>query len=271
MTETELQSLAVGEGKEKRRIAVLRRNGRSPGVVSPGVFWLGGFKSDMRGSKAEALDAWAAQSGRAATRFDYSGHGQSEGVFRDGTISRWLEEALAVFEAFTEGPQIVVGSSMGGWIALLLAKALAERGETDRLQGMVLIAPAMDMTKTLMSDHFGEAEWGQMAEKGFIEQPSDYAAEPYILTRELIEDGEKHLFGDDPIEIGCPVHILQGMRDTDVPWRHAEALLDRLCYDDAILTLVRDGDHRLSRPQDLARLVAAVETMAAEAVPGRGL
>ncbi|MCF1505053.1 alpha/beta hydrolase [Afifella sp. H1R] len=270
MTETDLQSLAVGEGEEKRRIAVLRRNGRSSGVRAPGVFWLGGFRSDMRGSKAEALDAWAAQHGHAATRFDYSGHGESGGAFRDGTISRWLEEALAVFEALTEGPQIVVGSSMGGWIALLLAKALAERGETDRLHGMVLIAPAVDMTKALMSDHFGEAERAQMAEKGFIEQPSDYADEPYILTRELIEDGEKHLFAAEPIEIGCPVHILQGMRDTDVPWRHAEALLDRLCYDDAILTLVRDGDHRLSRPQDLARLVAAVEAMAAEQASGKG-
>ncbi|WP_051630383.1 alpha/beta hydrolase [Afifella pfennigii] len=253
----QLQKITVGSGADARQIAVLARQGRAPGV-----FWLGGFKSDMQGSKAEALDAFAAATGHAATRFDYSGHGRSGGDFLDGTISRWLEEALAVFDAFAQGPQILVGSSMGGWLALLLAKALRERGEAGRLAGLILIAPAVDMTKALMSDHFGDAEWAEMERTGRVTQPSDYSEEPYVLTKALIEDGAKHLFGEAPIETGCKVHIIQGMEDTDVPYSHAEKLADRLCFDDVVLTLVRDGDHRLSRPQDLERLCAALAKMA---------
>jgi len=258
----DLQSIAVGEGGATRDIAVLARPG-----AEPGIFWLGGFKSDMEGSKAEALDTWAAEAGHQCTRFDYSGHGRSGGTFAEGTISRWLEEALAVFQRFTSGPQVVVGSSMGGWLALLLAKALRERGETGRLKGLVLIAPAVDMTRLLMSDLFSGKEWAEMEEKGFVSQPSDYSDEPYVLTRALIEDGEAHLFGDAPIEVASPVHIIQGMQDTDVPYRHAERLADRLCFDDVTVTMVRDGDHRLSRPQDLERLVSAVAAMLREDGP----
>ena len=248
---TEEKRLNVGE--DGREIAVLARPG-----VAPGVFWLGGFKSDMQGSKAQALDGWAAKCRRQATRFDYSGHGQSSGRFEDGTISRWLEEALAVFEHVASGAQIVVGSSMGGWIALLLAKALREAGEADRLAGLVLIAPAVDMTRTLMWDLFDDAARREIEEKGFYEQPSDYSGEPYIFTRRLIEDGKAHCFGEAIIETGCPVHIIQGMLDSDVPWTHATALMERLAHDDAVLTLVRDGDHRLSRPPDIDRLIRAV-------------
>jgi pimeloyl-ACP methyl ester carboxylesterase len=256
MAEARLERLVVGEAPSDRPIAVLRRAG-----AGPGLFWLGGFRSDMAGSKAEALDVWAATTGHAATRFDYSGHGRSGGHFEDGTISRWLEEAEAVFDALAPGPQVVVGSSMGGWLALLLARRLRQRGEVQRLAGMVLIAPAVDMTKTLMSDQFDAAAWRDLAEKGSYAQPSSYSDEPYVLTRALIEDGERHLFGNAPIETGCPVHVIQGMRDEDVPWSHATALMERLAFDDAVLTLVRDGDHRLSRPEDLQRLVGAVEQM----------
>jgi pimeloyl-ACP methyl ester carboxylesterase len=241
-------------GADSREIAVRARPG-----TTPGVFWLGGFKSDMQGSKAEALDGWAAHNGRQATRFDYSGHGRSGGAFEDGTISRWLEEALAVFRHFTDGPQIIVGSSMGGWIALLVVKALRESKEMERLAGLVLIAPAIDMTETLLWDRFDDAARREIEEKGFYEQPSDYSDEPYIFTRDLIGDGKAHCFGEAIIETGCPVHVIQGMLDTDVPWTHATALMERLALDDAVLTLVRDGDHRLSRGADIGRLIRAVE------------
>jgi alpha-beta hydrolase superfamily lysophospholipase len=240
-----LEHLNVGTGAAARSIAVLTRPGRAPGL-----FWLGGFRSDMQGSKAEALDLWAADEGRAATRFDYSGHGSSGGAFRDGTISRWLEEAEAVFDAFTTEPQV-----------LLLAKHLAERGDGDRLTGMVLIAPAVDMTKDLMTDRFSAAERRKLKKQGFLSEPSPYSSEPDIITQALIDDGEKHLFGDQPIETGCPVHVIQGMQDEDVPWAHATRLMERLAFDDAVLTLVRDGDHRLSRPEDIERLIRAVEAM----------
>jgi pimeloyl-ACP methyl ester carboxylesterase len=254
ITEGPMEEKRLSVGQDRRDIAVLARPG-----VAPGVLWLGGFKSDMEGSKAEALDGWAAKCGQQATRFDYSGHGRSSGRFEDGTISRWLEEALAVFRNATSGPQIVVGSSMGGWIALLMAKALREAGETDRLAGLVLIAPAVDMTETLLWDRFDDAARREIEEKGFYEQFSHYSDEPYIFTRELIADGRSHLFSEAIIETGCPVHVIQGMLDTDVPWTHATALMERLALDDAVLTLVRDGDHRLSRPQDIDRLIRAVE------------
>ena len=237
MDEPRSTSISVGGGDTVREIAVRARAG-SP----PGIFWLGGFRSDMAGSKAVALDAWAGRNGLACTRFDYSGHGISGGTFLDGTISRWLEEAEAVFAAFASGPQIVVGSSMGGWLALLLGKRLRAGGMAERLAGMVLIAPAVDMTRDLMLDNFDAAARRDLEETGRVERPSEYSGEPDIYTRALIEDGETHLFGPHPIEAGCPVHVIQGMRDADVPWQHATALMERLAFDDAVLTLVRDGD-----------------------------
>jgi len=256
MSRAGLKHLTVGDGSEARQIAVLARSGKAPGI-----FWLGGFRSDMQGTKAEALDLWAGDEGRAATRFDYSGHGASGGRFEDGTISRWLDEALAVFDAFTREPQVLVGSSMGGWLALLLAKRLGERSDSDRLQGIVLLAPAIDMTKDLMWKHLNAVQRRKLKKQGFIEQPSEYSPQPDIITAALIEDGEKHLFGEQPIETGCPVHVIQGMQDREVPWSHATKLMEHLAFDDAVLTLVRDGDHRLSRPEDIDRLIAAVSAM----------
>jgi pimeloyl-ACP methyl ester carboxylesterase len=260
MSGAALESIEVGGPARPRQIAVLHRPGRAPGV-----FWLGGLNSDMEGTKAEALDLWAAETGRACTRFDYSGHGRSAGRFEDGTISDWLAEAEAVFDRFTHGPQVVVGSSMGGWLALLLARRLKARGGGPRLAGMVLIAPAFDMTQALMWELWDEAARRDLLDKGFYAQPSDYSDEPYILARALIEDGKRHLLGDGPIETGCPVHVIQGMQDTDVPWTHATALMEKLAHDDAVLTLVRDGDHRLSRLADIERLIRAVEAMIEEA------
>ena len=248
----------VGRGADARMVAAISRPGREPGL-----FWLGGLRSDMAGTKAEALDRWAATSGHAFTRFDYSGHGRSAGRFEDGTISRWLKEAETVFGECTAGPQIVVGSSMGGWIALLLARKLLKAGIRDRLAGMILIAPAVDMTKVLMWDLFDEAARAELTEKGSYSQPSGYSDEPYVLTRALIQDGRKHLFGAKPIETGCPVHVIQGMQDTDVPWMHATELMEKFAFDDAVLTLVRDGDHRLSSEEDLERLIRAVEALIA--------
>ena len=257
MNQLRMERIAVGARDAERGIAALVRPGNSPGLV-----WLCGFRSDMAGSKAAALDNWAAASGHACLRFDYSGHGQSGGSFSEGTISRWLEETEAVFNAFSQGPQIVVGSSMGGWLALLLARRLREAGASDRLAGLILLAPAVDMTKELMSDSFSRAERRLLAEHGVVAQRSAYSEEPTVITRALIEDGERHLFGNAPIETGCPVHVIQGMQDPDVPWQNATALMERFAFDDAVLTLVRDGDHRLSRPEDIARLIRAVEAIA---------
>ncbi|HSM42479.1 MAG TPA: alpha/beta hydrolase [Afifellaceae bacterium] len=256
---------AGGPGDEGREIAVRRRAGRGPGLV-----WLGGFKSDMEGGKAVALDRWAGENGHACTRFDYSGLGSSGGAFEGGTISMWLEESLAVIRRFTEGPQILVGSSMGGWIALLAARALREAGEGDLLAGMVLIAPAVNMTEELMWKRFDGAARAELAATGAFRRPSAYSDEPYVITKALIEDGRMHLIGDGPLETGCPVHVLQGMKDEDVPWSHATALMERFAHDDAVLTLVADGDHRLSRPEDIERLTRTVEGLIGRHAGGGG-
>ncbi len=256
MNEAAVEMVPVGSGDKARAIAVLHRAG-----AAPGLFWLGGFRSDMAGSKATAIDAFAARRGLAATRFDYSGHGRSGGRFADGTISRWLEEAGAIFDRQTAGPQIVIGSSMGGWIALLLAEALKGSG---RIAGMVLIAPAVDMTRKLMWDTWTKKARKELETTGVYLQPSDYSDEPYPITAKLIADGDAHLFGERLIETGCPVHILQGTEDSDVPWRHATDLVTRFASDDVVLTLVKGGDHRLSRPEDIARLEAAIDGIIAE-------
>ncbi len=225
----------------------------------PGLFWLGGFKSDMKGTKAEALDRWAAAESRACIRFDYSGHGESSGDFLDGTIGRWLAETAAVYRQCAQGPQVVIGSSMGGWLALLLVKALREVKDAPPIVGMVLIAPAVDFTEELMWKHFPDAIKREIEQKGVWLRPSEYSEAPYPITRRLIEEGREHLLLDALIETGCPVHILQGVKDPDVPWQHALELVARFARDDVVLTLVKDGDHRLSRPEDIERLIAAVK------------
>jgi pimeloyl-ACP methyl ester carboxylesterase len=252
-SEQEPAFIEIGHGEVGRRIAVRARRGGAPGL-----FWLGGFNSDMKGTKALALDAWAAEHGRACVRFDYSGHGESGGRFADGTIGRWLEESVTVFSQFCEGPQVVIGSSMGGWMALLLARELGRGAQTRAaLAGLVLIAPAPDFTEVLMWNGFSPEVRDEIMTKGVWHRPSPYG-EPYPITRALIEEGRNHLLLGAAIDVGCPVRILQGAQDPDVPWRHAFALTHRLPADDVVLTMIQDGDHRLSRPQDIARILAAV-------------
>jgi pimeloyl-ACP methyl ester carboxylesterase len=252
--------LSVGTGADERRIAFSKVAGTGQGAGQPGLFWLGGFKSDMRSTKASALLAWAEERGRATLALDYSGHGESSGSFEDGTIGRWFEEALAVFRAETQGPQIVLGSSMGGWIALLLARALAAAGASERLHGIILIAPAVDFTAH-MWETLPEDVRRTIDTQGKWLRPSEYSPEPYPITRQLIEEGKNHLLLGGTIRTHAPVHILQGMQDSDVPWKRAALLIEHLAGDPAVLTLVRDGDHRLSREEDLQRLFAAIEAM----------
>ena len=271
MNDKSLKFLDIGEGAGRRAIAVRATAGASHNT-SAGLVWLGGYKSDMQGTKAVALADWAARQGRACLRFDYSGHGELGGAFTDGTISRWLAESLRVFDACCRGPQILIGSSMGGWLALLLIRELRRRprpfsppqaGEdleaaAASVAGVVLIAPAVDFTEELMWKRFTPEIKRELAETGLWKRPSQYADEPYLVTRQLIEDGRNHLLLGGTIETGCPVRILQGVEDPDVPWQHAKALVARLACDDVVLTLIKDGDHRLSRPEDIERLIAAV-------------
>ena len=257
MCDSEPKYLFVGTGAAARRVAVRRQPGGAPGL-----FWLGGFNSDIRVTKAQALARWAAENGRACLRFDYSGHGEAGGALTDGTIGRWLEESIVVFESCCQGPQVVVGSSMGGWIALLMLRELARRGaaapERPSVAGLVLIAPAVDFTEVLMWQKFPRQVRREIEQKGVWARPSAYSEQPYLITRQLIEEGRNHLLLGGMIEPGCPVRILQGVKDPDVPWDHAVNLVSRIARDDIVLTLVKDGDHRLSRPEDIERLFAAV-------------
>lgn len=238
------------------RIAVRRRAGENPGLM-----WLGGFRSDMLGAKAETLDALAGDAGLAYVRHDYSGHGELDGEFRDGTISKWLKESIAVFERCTEGPQILVGSSMGGWIALRMVQELNRGAGDDRIAGLVLLAPAPDFTSDLHGPKLTEAQRSDLDEKGYFEEPSDYSDEPTLFTRALFEDGEDNRVLTAPLDTYCPVHILQGMADPDVPYTHAQKLMEFLPKDDVTLTLIKDGDHRLSRAEDLDLLARTVTDM----------
>ncbi|MCL4767833.1 MAG: alpha/beta hydrolase [Hyphomicrobiaceae bacterium] len=258
MPDSDTQYLSVGSGESRRRIALLHDRGRAPGLI-----WLPGFNSDMVSTKASALSGWAREKGFACTRFDYSGHGQSEGRLEEGTIGRWLEEARAVFSQATQGPVIVVGSSMGGYIALLLLRQLMAEApqEAERIEALVLIAPAWDMTEDLMWRQFPEEVKRTITEKGVWLRPSDYG-EPYPITRGLIEDGRKHLLGSTPWNPGRPVHILHGLLDPDVPWEHTLDLESSLAGDWTRVSAVPDGDHRLSRPEDIELLLGVVEQLA---------
>ncbi|MGO6844482.1 alpha/beta hydrolase [Rhizobium ruizarguesonis] len=256
------QFLTVGEGEAAREIAMLVRPAQV-GNGAPALVWLSGYRSDMSGTKAMELDGLAAELGLACIRLDYSGHGLSGGSFGDGTISRWLEEALAVIRHVAPERVILVGSSMGGWIALRLAQELVRQGGPKlagpELAGMVLIAPAPDFTSELIEPNLKAKELKSLAERGYFEERSQYSPEPNIYTRALIEDGRENRVLDGIIETGCPVHILQGMKDPDVPHAHAMKLVEHLPADDVVLTFIRDGDHRLSRPGDIALLLSAVK------------
>ncbi len=226
-------------------------SGRDGGVDSslPGVVFLGGFMSNMTGSKAEWLEAFCRERGLAYLRFDYGGHGESEGAFTDGTIGSWLEDTLAVLDRLTEGPQVLVGSSMGGWLALLAA--LRRR---DRIAGIVGVAAAPDFTEDLIHGELSPAQIQTLMREGIVELPSEYGEAPYPITRALIEDGRRHLLLRAPIGLSCPVRLVQGLADPDVPWRTALRIMERLQGPDVAATFIRDGDHRLSRPEDLAEI-----------------
>ena len=260
MSDEEPRMFMVGNPPNQRGIAFRRRwPARSE---APGLVWLCGYRSDMESTKASALDAEAARLGLGLLRFDYSGHGRSEGRLEDGTISRWLEETVAIIRAESQGPQILLGSSMGGWLALLTARALQEAREGGRVLGLILIAPAVDFTEALIWERLPEDARRAIMEEGAWRRPSAYSDEPDCFTRALIEDGREHLLFGGMIRTGCPTVVLQGMRDDDVPYAHALALMERLGGDPATLTLIRDGDHRLSRPQDLELLFDALGRMA---------
>jgi pimeloyl-ACP methyl ester carboxylesterase len=244
-----------------RRIAYLAE----PAAASsdPGFFWLAGYKSDMASTKAIEIAAFACERGFGCTRFDYSGHGLSSGRFEDGTIGAWLAEAEAVFCEISTGAQIVIGSSMGGHIALLLLRRLmAERpADAARIKALVLIAPAWDMTEELMWKQCPDEARKELVDNGVYRQPSEYG-EPYAITRALIEDGRRHLLKREPFDPGRPVVILQGARDAAVPIAHARELLTFLKGSSVKLIEIPDGEHRLSRPQDLALLFATLDEIA---------
>lgn len=262
MSEAEPQLLEVGSGSRQRRIACLASPPRQPGGA--GVVWLIGLKSDMVSTKAQALAEWAAERGLGCTRLDYSGHGRSQGRFEDATIGDWLEEAEAVFTRLTQGPQVVVGSSTGGHIALLLLRRLIEEHPeaAARVKGLVLIAPAWDLTEELMWKQFPDAARRDLMEKGVYHQPSDYG-EPYAITRRFIEEGRRHLLAEAAFDPGRPVLVLQGLEDRAVPAAHARRLGEVLRGGHVAITEVADGEHRMSRPEDLDRLYGLIDQVLA--------
>jgi pimeloyl-ACP methyl ester carboxylesterase len=242
------------------RIACLKRDGTGPGVV-----WLGGWRSDMQGSKVLHLDAVAEREGFPLLRFDYSGHGQSSGHWRDGTISKWVAESLAIFRHAAPETCILVGSSMGAWVTLRLLAELQKAGEGHRIKGLVLIAPAPDFAMELIEPKLTDKERGDLETQGWFEEPSDYLAEPNRWSKAFLQDGHANRVLTGIIDTHVPVHILQGMKDEDVPHTHALKVISHLPSDRVTLTLVPDGDHRLSRPEDLALLERIVLAMLAEA------
>jgi len=260
MSEQAIEYITVGNADDARDIAILAREAQA-GEDSATLVWLGGYRSDMTGTKAVELDRFASENGLACIRLDYSGHGASKGDFNKGTISRWLAETITVLRHKAPKRIIAIGSSMGGWIALRLIEELRKDAAGPQVAGLLLIAPAPDFTAELIEPNLSDAEKASLAERGYFEEPSEYSPEPNIFTRNLIDDGRNNLVLKGIIETGCPVHILQGMKDDDVPYQHALKLLNHLPADDIVLSLIRDGDHRLSRPQDIERMLAAAKNL----------
>ena len=252
----QLRRFAATDNAGEVSLAVRSRMATRPG--QPGLVWLGGFRSDMTGTKAEAMIALAQDLGAASLRFDYSGHGESGGRFVDGTISAWVQQCLALVRTFSEGPQVLVGSSMGAWIALRLVQELQNIGEQDRIGGLVLIAPAPDFISELIIPALTAEQKTELEATDQIVQPSAYCDEPTIITRALLDDGMRNRVLDGELTIGAPVHIIQGREDPDVPWQHAQRLCTHLAQDNVTLTMVRDGDHRLSRDEDIALISRSV-------------
>lgn len=228
---------------------------RSPGEA-PGIVFLGGFASDMTGTKAMALETYARRRGQAFLRFDYQGHGQSSGAFADGTIGLWHSDALAIIDAETEGPQILVGSSMGGWMMLL---TVARR--PDRIAGLVGIAPAPDFTEDLMWPNFSDEVRETLQRDGMYQRPSEYSDAPYTITMKLIEDGRDHLVLRDPLVVDVPVRLLHGLADPDVPYQISLRIAEHVSCPDLRVNLIKHGDHRLSTERDLAILTATIDAM----------
>jgi pimeloyl-ACP methyl ester carboxylesterase len=239
-------SVATINRKDGSTIAYHRTSGKFPGVV-----FLTGFKSDMTGSKALSLESYCQQRGQAFLRFDYTGHGQSSGAFEDGCIGKWVDDALYAIDRLTEGPQILVGSSMGGWIMLLVALK-----RTERIVGLVGIAAAPDFTEDLMWKELSDAQRIEMAANGYVDLPNCYDdQEPYRITHKLIEDGKNQLLLKGPIPLDIPIRLIQGVKDEDVPWLTAGRIMEQVSSDDVEVTYVKSGNHRLSEGPDLARLI----------------
>ena len=224
--------------------------------TSPTVVFLGGFRSDMTGTKAVALEDWAQRTGRAFLRFDYLGHGQSSGRFEDGTIGRWLDDSLAAIDQLTTGPLVLVGSSMGGWLSLLVARA-----RPQRLVGLVLIAAAPDFTERMLLKGLSAQDRIALERDGRLERPSQYSPEPSVFTWKLIEEGRNHLLLDKKLTLPCRVRLLHGQSDPDVPWDYSLQIARHLEAPEVITTFIKGGDHRLSTPSDIARLIATVEEL----------
>jgi pimeloyl-ACP methyl ester carboxylesterase len=256
------------EFTEKRGGIALAYRHENAGAATTGVLWLGGFNSDMAGAKAEAVAASARKAGRPCLRFDYSGHGLSEGLFTERTVSDWLCEAQFAFEQIARGPTIIAGSSMGGYLALLLVRRLAaERSRhLRRLGGLLLLAPAVDMTEALLWASLDEKARRAIETEGEWLMPSRYG-EGYRITRKLIEDGRNHLILNERTKIIVPVRILQGEADPDVPWRHALNVYEGLEGDDITFTLIKGGDHRLSSPRDISIIVETIQALWLRASP----
>lgn len=230
------------------RLAFLQRDGQGPGL-----FWLGGYASDMRGTKAEAIDAWADDNGIAYTRFDYSGHGESDGDFEDGLISSWTEDAAHVLATETQGPQILIGSSMGGWVAGLLLRHMPEK-----VAGMVLINPAPDFATELTPTQWPEDQWATLQREGRIEIPSEFDDSVMVYTKAMFDDGAKTRVLDQPLTAPCPIRMLSGMADEVVPYPHVIRYAEHIEGEDVAVTLIKGGDHRLSAPADIARMLDVI-------------
>ena len=265
MTQAATEFLALGGAdgatSSARRIATLSDRPAKPARAC-GVVWMCGLKSEMTSTKASALAGWAETAGVACTRFDYSGHGQSSGRFEDGRIGDWLDEADAVVSQRTDGPQVLVGSSTGGYIALLLLRRYLARSQeaAAKIKALVLIAPAWDLTEKLMWERFPESAKRAIAEQGVYLRPSNYGDGPYAITRDFIEEGRKHLIGPGGFDPGRPIHVLHGLQDEDVPWEHTLDLVSILHGEHVRVEAIPEGDHRLSTPADIALIMRTVET-----------
>ncbi|PKR51955.1 alpha/beta hydrolase [Thalassospira marina] len=251
-----LMFLDQPDGSKIAYHAIPRKQAATPNDEKPGILFLGGFMSDMTGTKATHLEQHCVRRGLAYTRFDYSGHGQSSGRFADGTIGQWARDAIAILDEVAHGPQILVGSSMGGWISLLAALA-----RPDRVTGLIGIAAAPDFTEDLMWAQFSEDQKHTILEKGALVEPTEYGDDPYTITRALIEDGRNHLLLRDTINLDIPVRLVQGMEDPDVPWQTALKLAEKLSSNDVEIQLVKSGDHRLSKPAELDAITHHIDVL----------